>query len=81
MKNYWVIVLGFLVGCSSYQVENLVKDPHYAHHRQATEELEHAYLRKEISFPEYQNKRKELENRYSQEVQQRESKIHENSEY
>ena len=77
MKKFWLIgLLGLLLGCSTAQVEQFVKDPHYAHHRQSMEELEHAYLRKEISFPEYQEKRKELEDQYSHEVQDREAKIH-----
>ncbi len=70
----------FLAGCSSYEVEKVesfVKDPHYAQHQQALDEIEHQYLQKQISYIDYQEKKKELEENYDKEVKMREEKIHE----
>ena len=74
-----LILILFLTGCSFgvQDMETLVKDPHYAQHQQALDDLEHAYLKKEISYTEYQQKKKELEDKYVAEVKIREEKIHE----
>ena len=74
-----VILVLFLAGCT-FGVEDmgsLMKDPHYAQHQQALDDLEHAYLQKQISYAEYQQKKKELEDTYEKEVKVREEKIHE----
>ena len=78
-------IIGFslillLAGCSSYdveKVESFVKDPHFAQHQQALDDLEHRYLQKQISYSDYQQKKKELEDNYDKEVKIREEKIHE----
>ena len=74
-----LLVVLFLSGCSFgvQDMESLVKDPHYAQHQQAIDDLEHAYLKKQISYSEYQQKKKELEDKYTAEVKIREEKIHE----
>ena len=74
-----LILILFLTGCS-FGVENmesLVRDTHYAQHQQSLDDLEHAYLKKEISYTEYQQKKKELEDKYTAEVKIREEKIRE----
>ena len=74
-----VILVLFLAGCT-FGVEDmgtLMKDPHYTQHQQALDDLEHAYLKKQISYSEYQQKKKELEDQYTAEVKIREEKIHE----
>ena len=80
MKRIGALLLVlFLSGCSFgvQDMESLVKDPHYAQHQQAIDDLEHAYLKKQISYSEYQQKKKELEDKYTAEVKIREEKIHE----
>ena len=73
-----LILILFLTGCSFgvQEMESFMKDPHYAQHQQALDDLEHAYLKKEISYTEYQQKKKELEDKYAAEVKIREDKIH-----
>ena len=78
------MVVLLLAGCGfgvEDKIETLMKDPlkdaHYAQHQQALDELEHRYLQKQISYPEYQDKKKELEENYDKEVKMREEKIHE----
>ena len=73
--GFFLILL--MTGCSSYEVESFVKDPHYAQHQQALDDLEHQYLQKQITYTEYQEKKKELEDTYDKEVKMREEKIHE----
>lgn len=80
MRKYFVAVaLLFCLGCSAgmERMETLMKDPHYQKHQQALDDLEHVYLQKQISYAEYDEKKKELEDTYAKEVQQREQKIHE----
>lgn len=80
MKRMAGLILGlFLAGCTFgvQNMESLMKDPHYAQHRQALDDLEHAYLQKQISYIEYEQKKKELENKYVTEVKMREEKMHE----
>ena len=72
-----LILILFLTGCTLgvEDMGSLMKDPHYAQHQQALDDLEHAYLKKEISYTEYQQKKKELEDKYTAEVKIREEKI------
>ena len=74
----------FLTGCGlemQNKIETLMKDPlkdqHYAQHQQALDDLEHEYLQKQISYTDYEQKKKELEDTYEKEVKMREEKIHE----
>ncbi len=80
MKRFaGLILVLFLMGCTFgvEDMESLMKDPHYAHNQQALHELEHAYLQKQISYTEYQQKKKELEDTYAKEVKMQEEKIRE----
>ena len=74
-----LILVLFLTGCTLgvEDMGSLMKDPHYAQHQQAIDDLEHAYLKKQISYTEYQQQKKELEDKYTAEVKIREDKIHE----
>ena len=74
----------FLVGCSTVQEkietytdepENFVKDPHFGDYKTNLDELESRYLKKEITYAEYLERKKEIDEKYSKEVQERTEKI------
>ena len=74
----------FLVGCSTVQEkietytdepENFVKDPHFDVYKTNLDVLESRYLKKEITYAEYLEKKKELDGKYNKEVQERTEKI------
>lgn len=65
-----------MAGCTS-QISDWVKDPHFAKHQEAMDELERSYLDKKISYSEYSQRKKELEYSYTREVKEREKKIQE----
>ena len=79
---FWA--LGFLLsGCQSSgdlreDVQTLVTDPVSANHQQRLDDLESAYLSKKISYTEYQEKKKAEDERFSKDVTQHGSVIHEN---
>ncbi|MCB9747643.1 MAG: hypothetical protein H6755_04460 [Candidatus Omnitrophica bacterium] len=83
MKKYLlVVVLSFvLTGCAEKlqgyidQPESFFRDPHYDHYKNELEAIESAYLKKEMSYAQYLDKKQELENKYSKEVQEREAII------
>ena len=68
----------FLVGCEygAEQVKTFVTDPHYARSQEELDSLEHSYLQGKISYPDYVAKKKQLEDKYTQEVKEREDIIH-----
>ena len=77
---YVVLALG-LVGCShsfeSY-VENptdIIMDPHFGDYQQKASDLESDYLNKKMTYVEYLQKKKDLDNGYSKEVKERENII------
>jgi hypothetical protein len=79
----WFIMLSVL-GCSqggtSFQSmmdepQTILKDPHYASYQQKLEALEHRYLQREITYAEYLEQKKEIDNIYDQEVKKREGII------
>ncbi len=51
---------------------SLLQDPHYAQHQTAMNDLEKEYLHKQITYAEYLEKKKQLEEDYTREVQARE---------
>lgn len=91
--NRKMIVLLFLVsvliGCTyagertlgDYLQEptTLVQDPHFGNYKEKRDAIESLYLKKEISYSEYLEQTKELDDQYSREVQQRENIISESS--
>lgn len=86
-KNYIVLILAlFVVGCSGYtgqdrlknflvHPESWLRDPHFAEYKQKLDALESEYLRKEITYAEYVNKKNKLDAMYDREVQERTSII------
>jgi len=77
-----LLILGMIIlaGCSysdtSFQdvVDDpalLLKDPHFANHQEQLDELESSYLRKEISYAQYLEEKKRLNNTYDREVKHR----------
>ena len=80
MKRLAGLILAFFVTGCSFGVQDmgsLMKDPHYAQYQQSLDNLERQYLQKQISYAEYQDKKKEFEDNYVKEVKIREGKIHE----
>ena len=85
MKKIIIGVLAlFLAGCSAVQEkietysdepENLVKDPHFADYKTRLDELESSYLKKKISYAEYLERKKEIDEQYNKEVKERTEKI------
>ena len=76
-----IIILSFcalLMGCS-YGIEDYINDPRTilsdpltVDHRQAVNDLERSYLRKEMTYAEYLHEKKEIEEDYARDVQKRE---------
>ena len=76
-----LMVLGVcFCGCSigkrqvEFMLDNppkLLRDPHYENYKEHVDDLEGRYLRKEISYAQYTERRQVLEDRYTQEVDKR----------
>ncbi len=49
----------------------IIKDPHYSSYKEKRDALESQYLNKKITYPEYIEKVKALDNKYNQEVDKR----------
>ncbi len=78
MKKSLILVLCcWVLGCShtmsSYidDPKTLLEDPVSVEHQKAIDELESAYLNKEMTYSEYLTKKSALEDGYSQKVQKR----------
>ena len=72
-----LLVLVFL-GCSSSpteQFKTLVSDPHYAQYKQKLDDLEHQQLSGAIGYAEYLERKKQIDEDYTKEVQERENII------
>lgn len=74
-------ILVMFLGCS-YNIEKVItdpvsilRDPHYAQYQKALDELESEYLQKNITYAEYLEKKNQLEEDYTREVQEREQEI------
>ena len=77
-------VMVFLIGCA-YEGQNLntlfsdpkswVQDPHFTDYKNKRDDIESQYLKKELTYAQYLENLKELEDTYSQEVQERNEKI------
>ena len=80
MKRFWtlLIVLG-ICGCSygKHHVEMMMtpsgifEDPLYVNYQRRSDELEGKYLRQEISYAEYVEQKRNLEDQYSGEAEKR----------
>ena len=52
-----------------------ITDPHFANYEKDRDALERQYLQRDISYAEYLEKQKALDEKYAQEVQERNEKI------
>ncbi len=80
MKKIELLFAVALLGGCAYNADNLsdmMRDPHYTHYQEASDELEHEFLNKKISYADYQMRKQELDNTYEKEVKIREEKMHE----
>ena len=57
------------------QPHSLIRDPHFTGYKQSRDELESSYLKKEITYAEYIEQKTEMDNKYTKEVQKRNSII------
>ena len=69
-----------LFGCSYGQnylenPETFIRDPHFTDYKEKRDDLERQYLRKEITYVEYIEKKDRLDGTYDREVQERTNKI------
>ena len=55
--------------------QTIIQDPHFTRYKEERDDLEHRYLQKAITFAEYTEKMKELDDKYSKEVQERDAII------
>ena len=84
MKKFIFGLLLLVVGCS-YKGQNLetyvdepqtiLRDPHFANYQEARDHLESEYLQKKMTYGEYLEKKKELDDKYTKEVQKRDAII------
>ena len=80
-RNFlFFLILAGLTGCSVGQekletyLENpgtIIKDPHFAQYQQNLDSLESEYLAKKITYAEYLERKKELDEKYTKEVKER----------
>jgi len=85
-KFMMIFLLVGLVGCA-YEGEKVrtyfdepqlfIRDPHFRNYKQAIDDLESQYLKKDISYAEYVEQKEKLDTKYSREVQERNQKIEE----
>jgi hypothetical protein len=86
MKKIFLLLLPvvLLLGCS-YEGQKLrtyfespkafIKDPHFSDYKEKRDALESQYLSKELNYVDYTKQMTALEDKYSQEIQKRESII------
>ena len=83
MRKYVILGLCVLMlGCSTGQdtletyvsePEFLIRDPHFNKYKSERDELERQYIHKDITYAEYLEQKKELDDEYAREVQRREN--------
>ena len=81
MKKFIVFLSVILLAGCSYQGKtfgeyfddpgSIIKDPHYGKYQEKRDMLESQYLTKKITYPEYVEKLKALDENYSREVDER----------
>jgi len=79
-KNLLFISLVMLFGCTygkgyMEHPETFLRDPHFAEYKDKRDVLESSYLRKEITYAEYIERKEKLGNKYDQEVKERNAVI------
>ena len=82
--SFCIVTMMALTGCSAGQekiqtyLENpgkLLEDPHFAEYQKNLDALESRYLAKEITYAEYLEQKKGLDEKYTKEVKDREEII------
>lgn len=81
MKNIILFIFLLLIlGCSAgrekletyiEEPKYLIEDPHFAAYQGKRDALEHEYLGKKITYAEYLERKKELDDQYEKEVKER----------
>ena len=74
------MIVGFVfllaAGCSYlYDPKTILQDPHYAAYQEKLETLESAYLNNEMTYAEYLEKKKDIDDMYGKEVRDRAAAI------
>ena len=54
---------------------SIVKDPHFAEYQTNLDNLEHLYLTDQVTYADYVKQKTELEDTYTQEVNERNAKL------
>lgn len=82
MKRYaMVVALIFIVGCTAAEpVENIIRDKEFTSYRETLDQLESDYLQKKISYADYLEKKKNVENNYQQQIDSRRELIRNHNE-
>ena len=71
----------FVLGCTQRlqtyvdDPKTIFQDPLTVNHQDALDKLESRYLRKEMTYAEYLDRKKQMENDYAEKVQVRQEKI------
>ena len=83
-KIIWVVFIFILVGCSAGkekietyvdEPQNILQDPGFATYREQLEAFEKQYLRKKITYAQYLEHKKELDEKYAKEAAELNEKI------
>ena len=80
--NYFIIIFSLLLsaGCTytgqnpqTYidEPETILQDPHYGSYQQQSDDLERQYLEKKITYADYLEQKKALDDQYSKDVKKR----------
>ena len=80
MKKGIILFIVLLLGGCSYgteQLKTLLEDPHYMEYRDNRDKLEKSYLDGDITYAQYLDSKKQLDDDYDREVREREEKLHE----
>jgi len=69
-----------IFGCSYGQnylknPSSFIRDPHFTEYKNNRDDLESSYLSKEITYAEYIEQKEKIDEKYSKEVQERNSKV------
>ncbi len=79
-KSLLVLFMIVIFGCSYGQdylknPTSFIRDPHFTEYKNTRDDLESSYLSKEITYAEYIEQKDKIDEKYSKEVQERNSKI------
>jgi len=71
------MIVFMLAGCTygTEQFKSIMSDPHYKQYQEKLDKLETSYLNGNTDYPEYLERKKEIEETYTIEVQRREEVI------